>query len=41
MNFKKLSFGLTVAGLAFVTLTPKAQAFQIRRKLGISKFALI
>ena len=28
MNFKKLSFGLTVAGLAFVTLTPKAQAFQ-------------
>ena len=28
MNFKKLSLGLTVAGLAFVTLTPKAQAFQ-------------
>jgi hypothetical protein len=28
MNFKKLSLGLTVAGLTFVTLTPKAQAFQ-------------
>jgi hypothetical protein len=28
MNFKKLSLGLTVAGLAFVALTPKAHAFQ-------------
>jgi hypothetical protein len=28
MNLKNLSLGLTLTGLAFVTLTPKAQAFQ-------------
>ena len=28
MNFQKLSLGLTIAGLTFVTLTPKAEAFQ-------------